>query len=372
MIYLNLPYYRSQSPLSNSRRRIRAWCPLWSRTADGSHGRGASNSEHAPKSGSPATMMRRLILDALSATVQRLLPTRALSNLAFTLTRIRVAAIKNAMIRGFSHLYAIDRSEAACADLSGYRDFNAFFTRALKDGARPLPDDPTVVVSPVDGTISQCAAIDDGRLIQAKGRDYSVLELLGGDAELAACLGRGSFCTIYLAPGDYHRIHAPLDGRLVSWSYIPGRLFSVNPATARAMPRLFARNERLFAHFDTIAGPLVLVMVGALFVGSLETVWAGRVSPPHRRRGGVTRHTPSAPLACARGAELGRFNMGSTVILLAGADRLRWHAGCVAGSPLRMGQPLARVTGAATTPARPSSSSSARSSSVSPDSCVWR
>lgn len=294
-------------------------------------------------------VMPTSMLDGLFVTLQRILPTRALSRLIFALTRVRVVAIKNAMILGFCRFYAVDRSEAACPDPSHYRDFNAFFSRALKANARPLPDDPTVVASPVDGAISQCAAMDSGRLIQAKGRDYSALELLGGDADLAASLECGSFCTIYLAPHNYHRVHMPLDGRLRSWSYIPGRLFSVNPATARAMPRLFARNERLVARFETVAGPLVLVMVGALFVGSLETVWAGRISPPHRRRGGVARHVLPTPLAYARGAELGRFNMGSTVIMLAGAGALRWRPECVSGLPLRMGQPLARVRADATT-----------------------
>jgi len=286
--------------------------------------------------------------DRLFAGVQRCLPTRLLSTLVFHVTQLQLRPLKNVLIRLFLRGYTIDMHEAQHPSASDYPSFNAFFTRALKPTARPLPADATLLVSPVDGRISQCAPITGGRLIQAKGRDYSALELLGGDAELAARLDGGTFCTIYLAPHNYHRIHMPLTGTLVGWRYVPGRLFSVNPATARAMPNLFARNERLVAQFDSAAGPLALVMVGALFVGSLETVWAGRVSPPHQRGQTSADYRMLTPLPFARGAEIGRFNMGSTVILLAAPGALAWLAESQPNAVLRMGQPLARVTPAAT------------------------
>ncbi len=280
--------------------------------------------------------------DLAFAALQRCLPTRALSTLVFQLTQIRAVWFKNALIRLFRRFYVIDLSEAEHLRNEDYASFNAFFTRALKPGARPLPPDPALLASPVDGTVSQCAPITGGRLIQAKGRHYSALELLGGNVELAARFEGGSFCTIYLAPHNYHRIHMPVDGRLTGWRYVPGRLFSVNPATARAMPNLFARNERLVAEFEADNGPLVLVMVGALFVGSLETVWAGQVSPPHRRGQDSTQYQMMQPQPFARGSEVGRFNMGSTVILLAGPDALNWLPDCVPGRSLQMGQALAR------------------------------
>lgn len=280
--------------------------------------------------------------DQCFAALQRCLPTRALSTGVYHLTQSRLGWFKNLLIGVFRRFYTIDLGEAEHRRNQDYESFNAFFTRALKPDARPLPADPALLVSPVDGTVSQCAPIVGGRLIQAKDRDYSVLELLGGNAALAAQFDGGSFCTLYLAPHNYHRIHMPADGRLIAWRYVPGRLFSVNPATARAMPQLFARNERLVAEFETKFGPLVLVMVGALFVGSLETVWAGQVSPPHRRDTQVSQYQMTQPLPFARGAELGRFNMGSTVILLAPPGALTWLPGCVPGRKLNMGQALAR------------------------------
>lgn len=280
--------------------------------------------------------------DQAFAALQRCLPTRALSTLVFHLTQIRAIWFKRALIGLFRRYYVVDLTEAEHACNEDYPSFNAFFTRALKPGARPLPQDTALLASPVDGTVSQCAPITGGRLIQAKGRDYSALELLGGNTALATRFDDGSFCTIYLAPHNYHRIHMPADGRLIAWRYVPGRLFSVNPATARAMPELFARNERLVAEFETEFGPLALVMVGALFVGSLETVWAGQVSPPHRRGTQVSQYPMTKSLPFARGEELGRFNMGSTIILLAPPGALAWLPNCVPGRSLNMGQALAR------------------------------
>lgn len=273
--------------------------------------------------------------------LQLCLPTRWLSQLVFRLTQIRHPGFKNALIRLFLRGYTIDLSEAEFGRIENYESFNHFFTRALKPGARPMPADAQAFVSPVDGTVSQFGTIGEDRMIQAKGHTYSLYDLLPGDADAKAFVG-GEFCTIYLAPYNYHRIHMPIDGRLAHWTYVPGRLFSVNAATARALPNLFTRNERLNARFDTPAGPVALSMVGALFVGSLETVWAGRVTPPHLRRRDSEQYTPMNPVTLARGAEMGRFNMGSTVILLAPPGSIEWKAGLASGQPVRLGDTLGR------------------------------
>ena len=279
--------------------------------------------------------------DRLFALLQLCLPTRWLSALIHRIANIRHTAIKNALIRLFLRGYTVDLREAEYLVPENYASFNHFFTRALRTGARPLPEAGDAFVSPVDGTVSQVGRIRDGRIFQAKGHEYSALELLGGDEEAARRFTDGLFCTIYLAPHNYHRIHMPIGGRLEKWSYVPGRLFSVNAATARAMPRLFARNERLNALFQTDAGGIAVTMVGALFVGSLETVWAGCVSPPHVR-GEPQRYETMNPVMLARGEELGRFNMGSTVILLAEAGALEWSAELTPGKVVRMGQSIGR------------------------------
>jgi phosphatidylserine decarboxylase len=285
--------------------------------------------------------------DRLFAQLQLILPTRWLSLLVHRIAGIRHDGFKNALIRLFLRGYTIDLNEAEFAIPQNYESFNHFFTRALKPGARPLPDDPQAFVSPVDGTVSQCGEIRDGRIFQAKGHSYSVLELLGGDAAAAERYTQGQFCTIYLAPYNYHRIHMPYAGQLQKWSYVPGRLFSVNAATARAMPNLFARNERLNALFEHAGGgQFGLTMVGALFVGSLETVWAGRVSPPHLR-GEPMHYETMTPVMLDRGDELGRFNMGSTVILFAAPGVLNWSAELSPGQTVRTGQAIGRWTGPA-------------------------
>lgn len=278
------------------------------------------------------------------ARLQLALPTRFLSWLIYLLMRIRQPAFKNTLIRQFMKLYNISLAEAELEQADSYACFNDFFTRALKHGARPLDPDRLVLVSPVDGTVSQAGDIRDDRIFQAKGHEYSAQELLGGSEELAAPFTGGKFATIYLAPNNYHRIHMPLSATLRHWVYVPGRLFSVNPATVRAMPGVFARNERICAIFDTDSGPFALVLVGALFVGSMETVWSGRVSPPHKRSG-VEEFRPIHPVTLARGEEMGRFNMGSTVILLTGPGALSWDSAMTPGNPLRMGQRIARLTG---------------------------
>lgn len=277
--------------------------------------------------------------DRLFATLQLMLPTRFLSELMYQLTRIEAPWFKNGFIKIFMKLFNISLAEAEFPRAEDYRSFNHFFTRALKDGARPLDPAPAFLC-PVDGTVSQLGKIEGGRIFQAKGHSFTAEELLGS-AENAAPFLNGQFATIYLAPYNYHRIHMPVDADLQRWRYIPGRLFSVNSATARAMPKLFARNERVVAFFDTDEGPLAMVLVGALFVGSMETVWAGQISPPHERGTSRGDYEPGRPVSLRRGAEMGRFNMGSTVILLTGPGAVKWKESLQNGTIVRMGETLA-------------------------------
>jgi len=267
--------------------------------------------------------------------LQYLIPQHGLSRLMLAATRVRTVWFKNLLIRGFSMLYAVNLGEAAEGEPGAYSCFNAFFTRALKEGLRPVAADPAIA-SPVDGTVSECGSLDGDRLLQAKGRHYSLADLAARQPWVSAFEG-GRFATIYLAPFDYHRIHMPLDGELLDTLYVPGRLFSVNPATVSHVPRLFARNERLVLRFASPAGAWVLVMVGALNVGSMTTVWAGDITPARRRT--LTR-VPHGPVALRKGMELGRFNMGSTVILLFERGRAVWDPDLGAGSVVRMGARL--------------------------------
>ena len=267
---------------------------------------------------------------------QYLLPQQGLSRLILAATRVRTAWFKNWTIRAFLKLYRVDMTEAAESDPYRYGSFNEFFTRALNDGARAIASDESAVASPVDGCVSEAGTIDRGRLLQAKGRHYGLTELLAAQPWASRFEG-GSFATIYLAPFNYHRVHMPLRGDLRATVYVPGRLFSVNAATAQHVPGLFARNERILTLFDSGAGHFALVLVGALNVGSMATVWAGDITPAARR---VVTQVPGPPTALEKGAELGRFNMGSTVILLFEPNRVRWHSQVHAGSVVRLGQSL--------------------------------
>jgi phosphatidylserine decarboxylase len=267
---------------------------------------------------------------------QYLLPQHGLSRLVLAATRVRAAWFKNLTIRGFLRLYRVDMSEAAESDPYRYGSFNEFFTRALKDGARPIVSDPDVIACPVDGCVSEAGTIAGDRLVQAKGRHYRLTELLAAQPWASHFEG-GSFVTIYLAPFNYHRVHMPLRGELQDTVYVPGRLFSVNAVTAQHVPRLFARNERLLTLFDTAFGRVAVVLVGALNVGSMATVWAGDVTPAARR---VITRIPAPPTTLAKGAELGRFNMGSTVILLFEPNRARWLPRVQAGAIVRLGRSL--------------------------------
>jgi phosphatidylserine decarboxylase len=283
----------------------------------------------------------RAFLDRLYVFFHSLLPTNFLSWLMFHIAQVRAAGFKNAFIGTFVKLYKVDLSEAEFEIVKSYPDFASFFTRSLKPGARPIDPDPAVLVSPVDGCVSQLGPVRNGTMIQAKGRDYTAAELLGG-SKAAAFFNKGSFCTIYLAPHNYHRIHMPASGKLREWGYVPGRLFSVSTRAVRTIPRLFARNERVYAIFETDFGPLALVMVGALFVGSIETAWNGRVTPPHSHEAGA--YSPMNPVVLMRGREMGRFNMGSTVILLAPPGMVAWRPHLAPGKEVRMGLALGGLT----------------------------
>jgi phosphatidylserine decarboxylase len=272
----------------------------------------------------------------LFAWFQYLLPKHRVSRLILAATRVRTAWFKNWTIRCFLKLYRVDMTEAAESDPYRYGSFNEFFTRALKDGARAIAGDAAAIASPVDGCISEAGTIDRDRLLQAKGRHYRLTELLAAQPWASRFEG-GSFATIYLAPFNYHRVHMPLLGTLQETVYVPGRLFSVNAVTAQHVPGLFARNERILTLFDSSVGQFALVLVGALNVGSMATVWAGDITPAARR---VVTRVPGPPTTLEKGAELGRFNMGSTVILLFEPNRVRWHPQVRAGSAVRLGQSL--------------------------------
>ncbi|SDG57636.1 phosphatidylserine decarboxylase [Pseudomonas benzenivorans] len=272
---------------------------------------------------------------------QYLLPHHLLSRLIGYAAECRAGWFKNRLISWFIKQYRVDLSEAQVEDPSAFEHFNAFFTRALKDTARPLDETPGAILSPADGAVSQLGPIEHGRVFQAKGHGFSVVELLGGDSQRANPFMGGDFATIYLSPKDYHRVHMPLAGTLREMVYVPGRLFSVNQTTAENVPELFARNERVVCLFDTERGPMAVVLVGAMIVASIETVWAGLVTPPKRALKTVRYDQAArAPITLDKGAELGRFKLGSTAIVLFGPGQVRWAEGLGAGSQVQMGQRL--------------------------------
>jgi phosphatidylserine decarboxylase len=281
--------------------------------------------------------------DRAFALVQELLPQHLLSRGMHRLARSTQPTVRNAIIRAVLRAYpAIDLSEAEQPDPFAYPSFNAFFTRALRTGARPIAGSEQDLVSPVDGKLSQSGTVRDGLLLQAKGMYYTAGALLADQAAAARYEG-GCYACIYLAPYDYHRIHMPLAGRLAGTRYVPGQLFSVSAATTRTVSGLFARNERVICEFETELGPLAMVLVGALFVGSIETVYAGEVNPPPVRGGAVRTIEAGAGRMFARGEELARFNMGSTVVLMLGNTAARLARGLGPDSTLRLGQLLASL-----------------------------
>ena len=278
--------------------------------------------------------------DRLAVLPQYLLPKRALTVAAGALASLRGGALSHAVIRRFIARYGVDMAEAADPRVEAYASFNEFFTRPLKAGARPFADTPWLC--PVDGAISQCGPIAGDQIFQAKGHHYSSRALVGGDAQLAAQFDDGAFATLYLSPKDYHRIHMPCAGTLRRMIHVPGELLSVNPLTARGVPGLFARNERVVCVFDSAHGPFVLALVGATIVGSMATVWHGVVNPP--RPGTVREWTYAGDqVVLDRGAEMGRFLLGSTVVLLFPKNTLRFNPQWVPGGAIRMGQAMGEV-----------------------------
>jgi phosphatidylserine decarboxylase len=264
--------------------------------------------------------------DRLFAALQYALPKHLLSRIIYSVMRSESPALKRLLIGSFLKGYSVNMAEAAQSDPFAYRSFNEFFTRPLRPGARTIAPGADIIVSPVDGTVSQAGPIHDQAIIQAKGIDYSLSDLLANDAAAVAAYRNGSFACIYLAPYNYHRIHMPFGGRLTNTVYVPGDLFSVNAATARAVSRVFARNERVICEFETTVGRMAIILVGALFVGSMETVYAGEINPPPRPKRGAYPIAQGLGQTFAKGAEIGRFNMGSTVVLLFQENRVRWES----------------------------------------------
>ena len=275
--------------------------------------------------------------DRLKVTAQYLIPKQALTVLAGKLASARAGGLTTRVIRWFVGRYGVNMTEAANPDIASYPSFNEFFTRPLKPGARPLAD--ADYICPVDGAISQFGRIERDQIFQAKGHSYSTHALVGGDRDLAIQFQDGEFATLYLSPRDYHRIHMPCDGRLTRMIYIPGDLFSVNPVTARGVPGLFARNERVVCVFENDTGPFVLTLVGATIVGSMATVWHGQVNPP---RPGTIKEWDYAPgeVVLKKGDEMGRFLLGSTVVMLFPKRRLRFTEAWTPTRAIRMGEAM--------------------------------
>ena len=281
---------------------------------------------------------------SLFVLIQRLLPKYLLTAFIYRLARIRHVATKDFLIRRFVQLYDVDIEELLHPVPEGFATFNDFFIRELAPGARDIDGAPGAIVSPVDGTVSAAGRIEEDRLFQAKGLDYSLTDLLATDVDDVSTYANGEFATIYLAPYNYHRVHAPVDGELRSARYVPGGLFSVNEAAVSKLPRLFARNERLVCHVKTPQGPMVLIFVGALNVGTIHSCWTGDIRP---RSGGVVEaidlRQPAHPLAFSRGDTLGWFNMGSTVILLFPEGVVEGFGELAPGQTVRMGEVLGNI-----------------------------
>jgi len=285
------------------------------------------------------------VSDRFAVLPQYLLPKQALTALAGKFASAQAGALTTAAIRWFVRRYGVNMAEAANPDIAGYASFNEFFTRPLKEGARPLAD--ADFICPVDGAISQFGAIERDRIFQAKGHAYTTAALVGGDAALAARFENGHFATLYLSPKDYHRIHMPCAGKLRRMIHVPGELFSVNPVTARGVPGLFARNERVVCVFEGEFGPFVMALVGATIVGSMATVWHGLVNPPRPGHLREWRYEDQ-DLRYGQGAEMGRFLLGSTVVMLFPKDTLAFNPAWAPARAIRLGETMGQVMGART------------------------
>lgn len=291
----------------------------------------------------PDTIESASFGDRVFAALQYVLPKHLLSRLIYAVMRCESPLVRRLIISNFLRGYDVNMAEALESDPFAYRSFNDFFTRALKPQARPIDATVSAVVSPVDGTLSQRGSIGNGLMMQAKSQYYSLTELLAGDSEAVDAYQDGSFACIYLAPYNYHRIHMPLAGRALRTVYVPGDLFSVNAATARTVPRLFARNERVICEFSTGIGRMAVILVGALFVGSMETVHCGEINPPPRRRKQPVVIDAGNGRDFAKGDELGRFNMGSTVVLLFERERIRWEDALQPQLRVKLGEAIGRI-----------------------------
>jgi len=282
--------------------------------------------------------------DKLKVLPQYFIPQHFLTSLVYRLTRCDIPWFKNFIINQFINVFKVDMSLALNPDPESYSSFNTFFTRELSPGARPVSSDDRNIISPVDGIISQIDKIENDTIMQAKGKSYTLKHLLLED-ELVNMFSGGTFATLYLAPKDYHRIHMPISGKLSRMIYVPGKLFAVNAHTARAVNAVFAKNERVINIFHTDIGPMAIIMVGALFVGSMETVWAGQITPAKDRIINNVQYSDNEAVRLQQGQEMGRFNMGSTVILLFPKDTMRWASGMVADKTIVMGENIANTEG---------------------------
>jgi len=283
------------------------------------------------------------IKDKIFIASQHLVPQHLLSRLVGWVAETKISWIKNLFISKFIKAFNVNMDEAQRQTPDAFENFNDFFTRELKPGMRPIAEENNAIACPADGAISQLGPIENGRVFQAKGHDYSLIELLGGEAETAEPFMGGQFATIYLSPKDYHRLHMPVTGTLREMIYVPGDLYSVNQTTAENVPRLFSRNERVVAIFDTELGPMALVLVGAMIVAGIETTWAGRITPFDRNVRSVkypTKGEVQEPMTIEKGEEMGRFFLGSTIVVCFGKDKMHWLEDMQAERPVRLGESI--------------------------------
>ena len=281
--------------------------------------------------------------DKMFSLLQRVLPHHFLSSIMYKITRIEAKWFKNFFITNFIKIYNVDMSQAQNENGCEFKCFNEFFTRPLKPEARPIAEGSKTIISPVDGTVSEVGRIINGQIFQAKGKSYSLETLVGGSPERAQFYKDGYFATLYLSPRDYHRIHMPIAGRIREMVHVPGRLFSVSPSTVRSVNSLFARNERVVAGYSTDAGPMAMILVGAIFVSSMETVWAGTITPPNGKHLRQWSYDTQEPMHFDKAAEMGRFNMGSTVILLFPENSIQWEDDLICGKKIQMGEKIGEV-----------------------------
>lgn len=283
-----------------------------------------------------------MLPESLFALLQKILPQHLLSRITGRLADSEISHIKNPLIKLFINHFDVVLHEAKVEDYRNFKNFNAFFTRELKEGSREISRAPNTVASPADGAISEIGDIELGSIMQAKGQSYSLMSLLAGDSELCNKVLGGKFATIYLSPKDYHRVHMPIDGTLKRMTYVPGKLFSVNQATANQIPGLFARNERLICEFEGTQGPFVMILVGAMIVAGIETIWAGQVAPVTPKLKSID-YSNMKDITLKKGDEMGRFQLGSTVILLFPEKTVAWESELKNATPLKMGECIASI-----------------------------